>query len=280
MKSSRTAQGVALERALLSDMGILADHEARGMLRPQMAAILKTARQLPLRLRVRSVTLAGLAARVLWFDDQIAKALAGGIDQVVVVGAGYDSRPWRLRRDGVRFFEVDHPATQRDKRRRAPGHGPTYVEADLLTQSAMQRLSACGLILSRPAIYLFEGVSMYLSEAVVSRQLRDLGESSTGSRLVLDFLPPRGFGTLQNHRQDRVQRIARTGSGEGLGLLVDPLRAAELVAASGWLVDEVTSMRHAASALLPRRSGLPIDAINEYKTLLAASLDDDVSASA
>lgn len=134
------------------------------MLTPQMAAVLATARHLPLRLRARSVTLAGLAARVLWFDDQIAKAFDAGIDQVVVVGAGYDSRAWRLRREGVRFFEVDHPVTQEDKRRRAPGYGPTYVEADLRTQSAMQRLSACGLNPSRPAIYLFEGVSMYLSE--------------------------------------------------------------------------------------------------------------------
>jgi methyltransferase (TIGR00027 family) len=176
MKSSRSAQGVALERALPSDMGILADHEARGMLTPQMAAILKTARHLPLRLRLRSVTLAGLATRVLWFDDQIAKALEGGIDQVVIVGAGYDTRAWRLRREGVRFFEVDHPATLGDKRRRAPGHGPTYVEVDLRTESAMQRLSACGLISSRPAIFVVEGVSMYLSEAVVSRQLQNLGE--------------------------------------------------------------------------------------------------------
>ena len=112
MKSSRTAQGVALERALLSDMGILADHEARGMLTPQMAAILKTASHLPLRHRLRSVTLAGLATRVLCFDDQIAKALDGGIDQVVIVGAGYDTRARRLRREGVRFFEVDHPGTR------------------------------------------------------------------------------------------------------------------------------------------------------------------------
>ena len=50
MKSSRTAQGVTLERALLSDIDILAGDAARRMLTPQMAAILKTARHLPLHL--------------------------------------------------------------------------------------------------------------------------------------------------------------------------------------------------------------------------------------
>ncbi|MBA2625656.1 MAG: class I SAM-dependent methyltransferase [Acidimicrobiia bacterium] len=51
------------------------------------------------------------------------QALDAGIEQVAVIGAGYDRRAWRFHRDGVQFFELDHGATQQDKARRAPGRG-------------------------------------------------------------------------------------------------------------------------------------------------------------
>ena len=112
---------------------------------------------------------------------------------------------------------------------------------------------------------------MYLDEDVVRRQLEELARSSAvGSRLALDFYPPRDSGTSRNRRQLRYQRIARTGSGETIKLFVERPRAVELVESAGWTVDEVTSMRDAAHALVPRESGLPVDAISEHKTLIAA----------
>ncbi len=100
------------ERAVLADMGVLADPFARGMLTPSMAATFWVVRRWPYRVRARSVTLAGLAARVLWFDEQVAKALDAGIGQIAVIGAGYDSRAWRFRRDGVQSV-----STSRTRRR-------------------------------------------------------------------------------------------------------------------------------------------------------------------
>jgi methyltransferase (TIGR00027 family) len=251
-------------------MGVIADPFARGMLVPSMAAIVWVLDHAPHRVRARSVTLAGLGARVLWHDAQVAKALDAGITQIAVIGAGYDSRAWRLRRDGVRFFELDHAATQRDKARRAPGPGPTYVEADLTTQAAAEALLAHGLDASRPALFVVEGVTMYLGEEVVRHQLSELARSSAvGSRLTVDFYPPPDAGTSQHHRQNRLQRLARAGSGETLRLVVDRSQAVELVEASGWDVDEATSALEAARALVPRESGLPVDAVNEHKTAVA-----------
>lgn len=258
------------ERAVLADMGVLADPFARGMLTPSMAAIFRVVQHWPYRVRARSVTLAGLAARVLWFDAQVAKALDAGIKQIAVIGAGYDSRAWRFRRDGVRFFELDHGATQQDKAQRAPGPGPTYVEADLTTQGAAEALLERGLDASRPALFVVEGVTMYLGEEVVRHQLGELGKSSAaGSRLAADFYPPRDAGTSRDHRQLRLQRLARVGSSETFRLLVDRPLAVELVEASGWDVNEETSMREAARALVPRESALPVDAVNEHKSLVA-----------
>jgi len=250
-------------------MTVLSDPYAHRMLSPSMATLLWAVQHLPQRMRTGSVTLVGLAARVMWFDVQLANALDAGIRQVAVIGAGYDSRAWRFRREDVRFFELDHPATQRSKARRAPWPGPTYVGGDLTTCDAAEALLAHGLDSSCPAVFIVEGVTMYLPEETVRSQLTRLRESSAGgSGLLVDFHPPRDVGTSRNRRQQRLQRLARTGSGENFRLTVDAPQAVALVEESGWTVKETLSMREAARALVPADSGLPVNAINEHKTLL------------
>jgi methyltransferase (TIGR00027 family) len=269
-KRSRTAQAVLAERTLLTDMGVLSDPFARTMLSPSWTVFVGVLKHLPAPVRPWSLARAGLAARVLWFDAQVAAALDAGTTQIAVIGAGYDSRAWRFRRDGVQFFELDHAATQQDKVRRAPGPGPKYVEADLMIQSAAEALLADGLDPSGPALFVLEGLTMYLPEEVVRSQLDGLARSSAvGSRIAADFAPPRDAGTSRDRRLMRVQRLARAGSGEKFDLLVDRPQAVDLFEASGWHVTEAMTLREAARALVPRASGLPIEAINEHKTLVA-----------
>jgi methyltransferase (TIGR00027 family) len=271
-KRSRTAQGVAAERALLASKGVIDDPFAQEMLTPSMAAVVWVVNHGPHRIWTRSVTLAGLAARVRWFDSQVISAVNDGIRQVAVIGAGYDSRPWRIPGDGIQFFELDHPATQQDKARRAPQPSPVYVESDLTTEDAARSLLDCGFDPSLPAVFVLEGLTMYLSEDVVRRQLQLLGKmSAIGSRLAVDFYPPSDAGTAQHHRQMRVQQLARSGSGESFRLALDRPQAVSLVQASGWSIDEVMSLRAAAIALVPSDVGLPTDAVNEHKTLIAAA---------
>lgn len=258
------------ERALLTDIGVLADPVARRMLTPSVAAMVSVVRQTPPRWRRRWVTLAGLAARVLWFDAQVTDALDSDIGQIVVIGAGYDSRAWRFCRPGVRFFELDQRGTQQDKARRAPRPGPTYVEADLTTDDAVVALGAHGLDPSRPALFVVEGVTMYLDEEVVRHQLGQLGNhSAPGSRLAVDFYPPPDAGTSGNHRQNRLQGLARAGSGERFRLRIGPSDTVELVNSSAWDVSGTMSLRQAARSLVPRASGLPVDVVNGHKTLVA-----------
>jgi methyltransferase (TIGR00027 family) len=59
-----------------------------------------------------------MAERTAFMDDETLRAINDGVGQIVIVGAGYDGRALRFRSHGVRFFEVDHPATQADKCRR------------------------------------------------------------------------------------------------------------------------------------------------------------------
>jgi methyltransferase (TIGR00027 family) len=270
-KRSRTAQGVAAERALLASKGVIDDPFAREMLTPSMGAVVWIVAHGPRRIWTRSVTLAGLAARVRWFDSQVVSALNDGIKQVAVVGAGYDSRPWRIPSDGVRFFELDHPVTQQDKVRRAPQPGPVYVGSDLRTEDAAKSLLDYGFDPSLRAVFILEGLTMYLGEDVVRRQLQLLRKmSAIGSRLAVDFYPPSNAGTAQHHRQLRVQQLARSGSGESFKLTLDRPQAVGLVEASGWNIDDIMSLRDAANTLVPREAGLPTGAVNAQKTLIAA----------
>lgn len=270
-KRSRTAQGVTAERVILADMGVIDDPFSEVLLAASWKPFVRMVQHWPTSTPPWSVARAGLAARVLWHDAQLAASLDAGIRQVAVIGAGYDTRAWRFRREDVAFFELDHSATQSDKRRRAPSPGPTYVEADLNSKDAAQALARCGLDPSQPTHFIVEGVTMYLSEDVVSDQLAGLADASgVGSRLSADFYPPTDVGTSQDRRLMRAQRLARAGSGEKLRLHVDRSVAEELLSASGWDVEVLTSLRDAAFQLVPDHFGLPLPAINEHKTLAAA----------
>jgi methyltransferase (TIGR00027 family) len=256
-------------------MGVLSDPVARTMVSPSWAAFMWLVQHWPSRQKPWSVARTGLAARVLWHDAQVVNAVDAGIGQIAVIGAGYDSRAWRFANDSLQFYELDHGATQRDKMRRAPVDGPEYVAADLWTEGAGSALLDHGLDRARPALFILEGVTMYLSEDVLRRQLSDLaGSSAGGSRISADFSPPPDAGTSRDRRQMRYQRWARTGSGEDLELLVDRPRAAAIVEASGWVVTEATSLRDAARKCIERESGLPVDAVNDHKSLLAAVRSD------
>jgi methyltransferase (TIGR00027 family) len=262
---------VAAQRALLTDLGVLEDPYALGMLGRPMRVAHAVVRRRPQVVPTLPVTLAGFGGRVLWHDERVRRAMDDGIRQVAVVGAGYDSRAWRLRHDGVRVFELDDGTTQRDKVRRAPGPGPTYVEADLRDRAADEALVAGGLDPAAPAVFVLEGLTMYLTEEVVRRQLTALAAGSApGSRLTTDFYPPRAR-TAADARRLRVQRLARAGSGETLRFGVTRHEAVALVEACGWRVDEAVPAREAAQALVPRSSGLPVDAVSEHGTFLAAS---------
>jgi methyltransferase (TIGR00027 family) len=261
-KRSRTAQGVTAERAILSRMGVIDDEFASTML----AASWK-----PFVVMVLGWPTGTLAARFLWHDAQLRRSLDAGLRQVAVIGAGYDTRAWRFRHESVAFFELDHPATQRDKRRRAPLPGPTYVQADLNHDDAGAALARAGMDPTQAVHFIVEGVTMYLTEDVVRRQFAGLAAASgPGSRFSTDFYPPAKIGSSQDRRQLRAQRLARVGSGERLLLHLDRSQAAELIVGTGWDIEELTSLRDAAIELVPERLGLPLRSINEHKTVVAA----------
>jgi methyltransferase (TIGR00027 family) len=131
--------------------------------------------------------------RVAAIDQEIA-AVAPDAKQVVILGAGLDTRAWRLQslRD-LAVFEVDHPATQAYKEQRARSlrrvsKSVTFVPVDFERDSLAACLRASGFVPENPTIWVWEGVVMYLTNEAVRRTLGDIASCSTsGSTLLIHY---------------------------------------------------------------------------------------------
>lgn len=131
------------------------------------------------------------AVRTAFIDARVRAALDEGVRQVVVLGAGLDTRSARLARQGVRFFEVDRPATQKEKLERLatlgdyPVASATYVTCDFESQDFLERLASHGFSAERPAFFVWEGVTPYLTEGAVRATLRRIAAGSHPSSTVV-----------------------------------------------------------------------------------------------
>ena len=135
-----------------------------------------------------------LALRTAAIDKAVRDAIAGGATQLVILGAGYDGRAWRMPElTAVKVFEVDHPATQRDKRARLaelprPAGIVDFVPMDFERESLGAVLDGAGHDVSSPTCWIWEGVVMYLTRDVVRATLSGIaGRSAAGSTLVVNY---------------------------------------------------------------------------------------------
>jgi methyltransferase (TIGR00027 family) len=134
-------------------------------------------------------------ARTRHFDEVLSAECLAGVEQVVLLGAGYDSRPFRLREalQNVRIFELDHPGTQARKRRllsRTNEQVPanlTFIPVDFRQQSMSEALEKHGFVREKKTIFLWEGVSYYLPRPVVESVLAYISGCAAGSSVVFDY---------------------------------------------------------------------------------------------
>ena len=134
------------------------------------------------------------AARIRMIDAEVASAIGRGIDQIVLLGAGYDGRALRFGGGAVRWFEVDERRAA--GRQAAPAHALgrepatiVYVGADLATDDPAAALAAAGHDEDRPSLFVCDGLLTRLTlEATAALCAALRARAAPGSVLVADFL--------------------------------------------------------------------------------------------
>jgi methyltransferase (TIGR00027 family) len=164
------------------------------------------------------------ALRTAFLDRETLRWLDRGFGSVVLLGAGLDTRAARLARPGARFFEVDHPVTQEDKRARVvrlpgyPADNATYVPCDFATDDFVDRLASAGHRADEPTFLIWEGVAYYLEEAAVRATVRRVAERlHPRSVIAFDHIGKRLV-------QGQIRDDASIAAAEGVAEMGEPLR--------------------------------------------------------
>ena len=138
-----------------------------------------------------------IVARVRYFDDVVKSSINEGLEQLVILGAGYDTRAYRIEGlSKIKVFEVDHPATQSIKIEKITEifsslhDHVTYVPTDLEVDKFGQRLLESGYNKSLKTLFIMEGILMYLSPEIVEEILSFIVHNSgKGSAILFDYIP-------------------------------------------------------------------------------------------
>lgn len=244
-RASRTAEQNALFRALESARPegerLFDDPLARTFLRPPLSWVERAAHAPAVHRLITSFidrrwpgVRTSVVARTRFIDDAIATVVHAETRQVVLLGAGFDSRALRLPQlRGPRVFEVDHPDTQAAKRRvllHARGSLPAHVRfvaCDFDAQDLDSTMRAAGFDRGARSFLLWEGVTNYLSPGAVDTTLRWCASAAPGSRLLFTYVhrdvltrPERFIGADRLHAS-----LARAGEKLTCGIAPDELPA-------------------------------------------------------
>jgi len=216
-EASKTAVGVALLRLahqlIDAEPRILDDPVAIALAGPEVIEAVR-ARADELQVPATRALRAHVLLRSRYAEDCLAEAYDRGVRQYVVLGAGGDTFAYRQpawARD-LRVIEVDHPASQQQKRARLAASRvvvPANVEfaaVDFETVSLAEGLVRAGFDLARPAFFSWLGVTMYLTEDAVDAVLAFVGALADDTEIVFTFAQrptddPRDEGRRQMAKQ-------------------------------------------------------------------------------
>ena len=139
-----------------------------------------------------------IIARVRYFDDCVKEAARVGLEQLVILGAGYDTRAYRIDgiKENVKVFEIDHPDTQsrktaiiRDIFGTLPEH-VTYLPINVERKNFARQLKQSGYSKQKKTLFVLEGLAYYIDEDAVKAIFSFIVYNSrTGSCILFDYLP-------------------------------------------------------------------------------------------
>ena len=220
-QSSTTAEGMALVRAIEAsrpeDRRICYDPIARSLVNPISVFLSKLVIDSGIYDRFFAPgagAIEFITARERYIDDFLKTCLSEGLDQVVILGAGFDTRAYRVAGiEHMQVFEIDHPATQEVKLKRLkqvidplPDH-VTFIPVDFNTQTLDERLLASSYNEQEKTLFIWQGVIMYLTPQGVDSTLSFItNHSGPGSAVIFDYFYNE---TLRDMKMKTARRITR-----------------------------------------------------------------------
>jgi methyltransferase (TIGR00027 family) len=162
-----------------------------------------------------------VVARERYIDDFLITSLNDGLDQVVILGAGFDTRAYRIAgMQKTRVFEIDHPSTQAEKLKRLqkvidplPNY-ITFLPVDFNSQTLADRLPASGYDGHAKTLFIWQGVTYFLTREGVDSTLAFISaHSGPGSALIFDYFYNEVFNDATNGYAKTLRRAAQL-SGE------------------------------------------------------------------
>jgi len=274
-RPSRTAELMAIQRGLEScrrpSSRLFSDPLARDFLSWRWRLVLSAARLRPVRAAVEAPSLydaiggpgprASAVARTRLIDELIADASAD-VSQIVILGAGFDTRAYRLAELAGRVvFEVDRAPTQALKRsalaRSAadPVASVVFVPVDLERDELRRALADAGHDADLPSLFLWEGVSQYLSAAAVDATLAGIrGSAMEQGTLVFTYVDSHaldGVSAAFPEAARWLRGVSKRGEPWIFGL--DPARVGEYLSERGFaLIDDVSTAAAGERYFRPR----------------------------
>jgi methyltransferase (TIGR00027 family) len=231
---SRTAQRVAIRRAahqLLDEPKVLDDPLALRIIGAEAAEALRSSRRE--RHGFSRAFRAFMVARSRYAEDQLAQAVAHGVNQCIVLGAGLDTFACRNPHPGLQVFEVDHPATQAWKRGQLQAAGIavppslTFVPVDFERQTLADELRLAGFKETDAAFFSWLGVTPYLTHAAFAVTVSFIAKMPVGSGVVFDFAVDRKLLNLGQRIALDVLANRVAAAGEPFQLFFDPRKLQE-----------------------------------------------------
>jgi len=218
--ASRTALGAAGHRAAhqtLEGGSIFKDPLAQAILGPDADDAIAFSAAKPDRRGLRLF----IAMRSRFAEDSALRAIGKGVRQILVLGAGFDTFAYRLNPQvGAAVYELDHPATQREKRRRLETAGISepahvrYISHDFEREAMTDALRRAGFDPRQETFALWLGVTPYLTEAAVFATLGELAGLPGGAEVVFDYVnPPEAIkgARFRAHHEELAARVAAIG---------------------------------------------------------------------
>jgi methyltransferase (TIGR00027 family) len=226
-QSSITALGIAIVRGIESEkpegQRICYDPYARQFVQPFLYKFVRFFDRIGYSEIKGPGVMGFLTARERHIDEYLNRCLADGLQQLVILGAGFDARAYRFEEleHGVKVFEVDHPASQGAKLEKLvqifgslPAH-VVFVPIDFNTQCLDQRLFESGYDESLKTLFIWQGVTQYLAPAAVDATLAFIAEhSGPGSAVIFDYMYPTLLDGTIKRGEVANMRGKRWASGE------------------------------------------------------------------